>query len=310
MNINRNPVQAADAVVIAEMRAANAENKRKVIGPEARSDSDAILSAEPPAPEGVRYERGVLAGVPGWWCRSDHAVPGAGLLYFHGGGYVVGTAAEARYLAAKLVGLSRAEAFVPDYRQAPEDPFPAAVEDAVSVYQALSAIAEKIVLAGQSAGGGLTLALLGILAKRDKRQRQPLGAAVLSPWTDLALTGESFVSKDEADPFVTKPVLQHFADLYLQGADPTNPAASPLYGPVPGTTLPVRIDVGDQEVLLDDSLRYAEKIANAGLSVSLNVWEGMPHGFQAIASLGAADASLKEIGAFLQGCLLRTHATA
>jgi acetyl esterase/lipase len=105
-------------------------------------------------------------------------------------------------------------------------------------------------------------------------------------------------------------VLQHFADLYLQGTDPTNPTASPLYGPVPGTTLPVRIDVGDQEVLLDDSLRYADKIANAGLSVSLNVWEGMPHGFQAIAGLGAADASLKEIGAFLQGCLLRTHATA
>ena len=142
MNINRNPVQAADAIVIAEMRTANAENKRKVIGPEARSDSDAILSAEPPAPEGVRYERGLLAGVPGWWCRSGNAVPGAVLLCFHGGGYVVGTAAEARYLAAKLVGLSRAEAFVPDYRQAPEDPFPAAVEDAVSVYQVLSAIAE------------------------------------------------------------------------------------------------------------------------------------------------------------------------
>ena len=87
MNINRNPVEAADAAIIAEMRAANAENKRKAIGPEARSDSDAILAAEPPAPEGVRYERGLLGGVPGWWCRSGNAVPGAGLLYFHGGGY-------------------------------------------------------------------------------------------------------------------------------------------------------------------------------------------------------------------------------
>ncbi|HET9378094.1 MAG TPA: alpha/beta hydrolase fold domain-containing protein [Chthoniobacterales bacterium] len=309
MNINRNPVEAADAAIIAEMRAANAENKRRVIGPEARSDSEAILSAEPPAPKNIRYERGLLGGVPGWWCRSGNALPGAGLLFFHGGGYVVGTAAEGRYLAAKLAEVSRAEAFVPDYRQAPESPFPAAVEDAMSVYQGLSAITEKIVLAGISAGGGLALALLEILANRDKRQRQPLAVAVLSPWSDLALTGKSLVSKDEADPFVTKPVLQHFADLYLQGADPTNPAASPLYGPVPATTLPLRIDVGDQEVLLDDSLRYAEKIANAGLSVSLNVWEGMPHGFQTIASLGAADASLKEIGSFLQGCLLRTQAT-
>jgi acetyl esterase/lipase len=310
MNINRHSLRPEDSVVIAEMRAANVENKRKVIGPEARGDSEAILAAEPPAPKSLHYLREMVAGVQGWSCRPANALPEARLLYFHGGGYVLGSAAEARYVAAKLAVLSRAEAFVPDYRQAPEHPFPAAVDDAVAVYQALSATAEKIVVSGQSAGGGLTLALLGILAERDARQRRPLGAALLSPWTDLALTGESYVSKDEADPFVTKPVLQHFADLYLQGADPLNPAASPLYGPVPNTAVPVRIDVGDQEVLLDDSVRYAEKIANAGLSVSFNVWEGMPHGFQAIGTLGAADAALGEIGVFLQGCLLRTHAQA
>jgi acetyl esterase/lipase len=137
-----------------------------------------------------------------------------------------------------------------------------------------------------------------------------VGAAAFSPWADLTLKGETHVSRAEADPFVTREVLQHFAELYLQGADPTDPTASPLYGPPPRNAAPLRIDVGDFEILLDDSVGYAKKFADSGLSVSLHVWEGMPHGFQAIGTLQAADAVLKEVGAFLQSCLLQTHASA
>jgi acetyl esterase/lipase len=108
-----------------------------------------------------------------------------------------------------------------------------------------------------------------------------VGVAVFSPWADLALTGDSYVSRAEADPFVSKATLKHFADQYLKGTDPTNPAASPLYGLTPRTSIPVRIDVGNHEILFDDSVRYAEKVTRAGLSVSLNIWDGMGHRFQA-----------------------------
>lgn len=237
-------------------------------------------------------------------------MPGVGLLYLHGGGYVAGSAIAARPVASQLARLTRSEAFVPDYRQAPEDPFPAAVKDTVAVYDALGKTAEKIVVSGESAGGGLLLSLVGILAERNNYQRQFVGAAAFSPWADLTLKGETHVSRAEADPFVTREVLQNFAELYLQGADPTGPTASPLYGAAPRNAAPLRIDVGDFEILLDDSVRYARKFADAGLRVSLHVWEGMPHGFQAIGSLAAADAVLREVGAFLQSCLERTHAPA
>lgn len=303
----RHPLRTQDAVVISELRAASAEHKGDLIGPEIRVNPDAELAAAPPAPEGVQYQRDSVAGVPGWWCLPADALLGARLLYLHGGGYVAGSATAARHVVAQLALLTRSESFVPDYRQAPENPFPAAVKDAVAVYDALAATAEKIVASGESAGGGLLLSLMAILAERNDSQRQFVGAAAFSPWADLTLKGETHLSRAEADPFVTREVLQHFADLYLQGAEPTDPTASPLYAPAPRNGPPLRIDVGDLEILLDDSVRYAKKFADAGLCVSLHIWEGMPHGFQAIGSLGAADAVVKEVGEFLQSCLLRTH---
>ena len=305
MNANRYGLSAADAAVVAEMRAASAEHKSDLFGPEARSSSDAELAAAPPAPQEISYQHGTVAGVPGWWVRPVNATPGARLLYLHGGGFVLGSATATRHFAAHLALRIRAEAFVPDYRLAPENPFPAAVEDAVKVYDALSATAEKIVVSGDSAGGGLALALLGTLAGRDEKQHQPVGVAVFSPWADLALTGDSYISRAEADPFVSKATLKHFADQYLKGTDPTNPAASPLYGLTPRTSIPVRIDVGNHEILFDDSVRYAEKLTRAGLSVSLNIWDGMGHGFQAaIGVLGNSATAIEDVGAFLQSCLL------
>ena len=195
-----------------------------------------------------------------------------------------------------------ADTFVPDYRLAPEHPFPAAIDDAVAAYRGLIADgSERIVVVGDSAGGGLTLALLSILAAdTTKGMIPPVGAAVMSPWTDLALTGDSFETRAEADPIFTRGVLQAFADMYLQSQDATNPKASPLYARLDDLP-PIRIDVGNDEVLLADSIRYADRARAAGVEITLSVWEGMPHAFQS--SLGqflAAERSVIAISDFLR----------
>jgi acetyl esterase/lipase len=126
----------------------------------------------------------------------------------------------------------------------------------------------------------------------------------MSPWTDLALTGASLSTRAEADPVFTKAVLAHFAGLYLQGGDPKDARASPLYGAAPGRAPPIRIDVGDDEVLLDDSLRYAQRLRDANLNIAVHVWAGMPHVFpSALGRLAAADAAVDGIGAFLSDCM-------
>ncbi|WP_206521664.1 alpha/beta hydrolase, partial [Mesorhizobium sp. M7A.F.Ca.CA.001.05.1.1] len=182
------------------------------------------------------------------------------MLYIHGGGYVLGSAEALANFAGQIAARVGADIFVPDYRLAPEHPFPAAIDDAVAAYRGLVAEgAERIVVVGDSAGGGLTLALLSILAAdKTKGLVQPVGAAAMSPWTDLALTGDSIETRAEADPIFTRGVLQSFADMYLQGQDATNPKASPLYAQLRGLP-PIRIDVGDDELLLADSIRYADR---------------------------------------------------
>lgn len=195
-----------------------------------------------------------------------------------------------------------ADTFVLDYRLAPEHPYPAAIDDVVAVYRGLVADgAKRIVVAGDSAGGGLTLALLSILAaEKAEGSVQPLGAAVMSPWTDLALTGASFETRAEADPIFTRGVLQTFAEMYLQGQDAAHPKASPLYARLDDLP-PIRIDVGDDEVLLAGSVRYADRARAAGVEITLSVWDGMPHVFQS--SLGqflAAERSVNAIGDFLR----------
>jgi monoterpene epsilon-lactone hydrolase len=302
--ITRRPLSSQDAATVQAMRASAAAHKGEIFGPEARPAFNAGLAAGTPAAPDVRYREDVVGGVAGCWCEPANAKPDARLLYLHGGCYVLGSAEALRNFAGQFAIRAYAKTFVPDYRLAPENPFPAAVDDAVAVYRGLADDAEKIVVAGDSAGGGLTLALLAILAGQDDRQRQPVGAAVISPWIDLALTGASLNTRAAADPIFTKSVLAHFAGLYLQGADPTDPRASPLYGLLPRVLPPIRIDVGDDEVLLDDALRYAERLHAADLNVAIHVWGGMPHVFSsALKRLSAAETAMNEIGAFLRDCL-------
>ena len=293
------PLPPQDTAAIAAMRHAASAHKGEILGPQARPMFDAMLAATPAAVD-VRLEPGTVGGVAGWWARPHGAKPGARVLYIHGGGYVVGSARAWANFAGQIAQRAGADAFLPDYRLAPEHPFPAAIEDAAAAYRGLVAQgAERIVVAGDSAGGGLAMALLSILAA-ESGTPQPFAAAVMSPFTDLALTGASIESRAEADPIFTRGVLAAFADFYLQGQSAVDPKASPLYAGLAGLP-PIRIDVGDDELLLDDSRRYAERARAAGAEVTLSAWTGMPHVFQSgLGHFLAAEQSIDAIGAFLR----------
>jgi len=292
------PLAAEDRPIVAAMRQATLPHKGQSMGPEARPIFDAMMSATPVARD-VTFDAGTVGGVGGWWCRPAGAVPGRRLLYLHGGGYSLGSAQAFRNLASQLAVRIGAEAFLPDYRLAPEHPFPAALDDAIAAYNGLLANGPVgIVVAGDSAGGGLALSLLTRLAA-DKDITHPLGAAVMSPWTDLALAGASMDSRAEADPIFTRGVMAEFATAYAHGRDAMDPGLSPLYASLTGMP-PLHIEVGDDEILLEDSVRFAERAAAAGVQVSLSIWAGMPHVFQSsVGSLGAAGRSLDAIGQFL-----------
>ena len=240
----------------------------------------------------------------GWWCRPDDAVAGAAILYFHGGAYVVGSARACQHFVGQVAAPAKGAAFVPEYGLAPEHPFPAAVDDAQACYRGL--VEEgfgKIALAGDSAGGGLAMVLLSLLVVAEAwavSGLRPAGAAVMSPWTDLALSGMSMETRAEADPLLTKESLASTARLYLGGHDPRDPLASPLYGDLAGLP-PVRMHVGEDEVLLDDSLRYGERIESQGGTVQIHTWQGMTHVFPSnVTLLHAAKEALDDIGNFLR----------
>ena len=297
------PLAPQDAPVVAAMRAAAASHKGEINGPQARAPFDAMIGAAPAATD-VRIEPGVVGGVPGWWCRPVAARPDARILYVHGGGYVLGSARAFCNLVSQIAQRTRTDTFIPEYRLAPEHPFPAAFSDVCAAYRGLGEGGPgAAAVAGESAGGGLVLALLQAAAQNPRVLPRAVGAAVISPWTDLALTGASYRTRADADPIHTRGSLGGLAGHYLQGQDATDPRASPLYGPLGGLPL-VRIDVGEDKVLLDDSRRYAERARAAGSQVTLAVWAGMAHAFpSSVGKLAAAGEALDAIGAFLNGRL-------
>ncbi len=281
------------------MGAAVRSHKGQMRGPAARVPFDGILEAVPMA-EGVTYESETINGVPGWWCRPPQARVGEAILYLHGGWYSLGSALAYRNLAGQIAARAGVETFVADYRLAPEHPFPAAVLDAQACYQGLlDRGTQRIALVGDSAGGGLALVLLAHATTSAAGSRQPVGAVALSPTTDLALTGASWETRAEAEAYFTRPQVVEFVQAYLGETDPANPMASALYGDLQGLP-PVRVHVGTDEMLLDDSLRYVERAAAAGVDAKVGVWEGMLHVFpSSVGRLDAAAQALDEIGSFL-----------
>ncbi len=223
------------------------------------------------------------------------------ILYFHGGGYATGSIAAHRGIVAKFVRAAGVPALLFDYRLAPEHPFPAAVDDAVAAYRYLLAQgveAAHIVFIGDSAGGGLALATL--LALRVQGLPLPVGAAVMSPWTDVTNSGASWVSNAQADPLTWKESQVVFAAYYAGEHDPADPLISPLFGDLHGLP-PLLIYVGGDETLLDDSTRFAAKAQAAGVQVTLHIGAGLFHCYPACAPLfPEATQALAEIGQFVR----------
>ncbi|WP_406294411.1 alpha/beta hydrolase [Embleya sp. NBC_00888] len=221
-------------------------------------------------------------------------------IYLHGGGYVYGSLRSHGGLVSEIARAAHSRMFFVDYRRAPEHPYPAALDDAVAAYENLLASgvpAREVVFAGDSAGGGLVLGTL--LRLRDLGLPLPAAAACVSPWTDLAGTGESFRTLEDDDPLVSKHIVALVAGSYLAGAEPTTPYASPLYGDPAGLP-PVLIQVGSREILLSDAERFTAALRRAGSTGVLEVWPGMVHVWHLhYTRLGKARQAIARLGGWL-----------
>ncbi|MBY0334283.1 MAG: alpha/beta hydrolase [Acetobacteraceae bacterium] len=261
---------------IAQIRAMLAARPRPAELAERRRRLDA-LGSQFGLPGDVATEAAAAGGVKAEWTATPGADPGRVLLYLHGGGYVSGSIASHRHMVAEAGRQAGIRTLALDYRLAPEDPFPAGLEDAMAGYRFLldSGIAPgRIAIGGDSAGGGLTLALL--VSLRDEGLPLPGCAWVVSPWIDLEQLGESMASLAAVDPMIQGPYLGEIARAYLNGADPRTPLAAPLHAELRGLP-PLLIQVGAAEVLLDDSVRLAARAGAADVAVTLEVWPEMIH---------------------------------
>src|SRR6266849_293168 len=294
------PLDPEDAAITAAMRAMVSSSKGARPGIEARGQFDALMESVLPRGD-VTFEADTLGGVPGLWVHPADWRSGEAIVHLHGGWFNFGSAKAYRHLVGHIAARAGARAFIPDYRLAPEHPFPAATDDVLACYRGLAGSGvRRIALTGDSAGGNLAL----VLASRVTGEAVPtnatlVGVAVLSPVTDLTLSSATYDTRADADPFFTRPQVAALVHSYLGNADAKHPLASPLHGQLTGMP-PVRIHVGDDEVLLGDSLRYAERAVAASVDARLDVWMGMPHGFPAnIGRLKAAAQALDAVGAFL-----------
>jgi monoterpene epsilon-lactone hydrolase len=261
-----------------------------------------VLAARSTPPDEVSWEPVTAGHVACEWIHGPTRKGKQAVMYLHGGCYIFGSAATHRDLIGRLSLATGMWVLAPDYRLAPEHPFPAAVDDALAAYRWLLGTgieAGRIVIAGDSAGGGLALATL--LALRDEGDPLPAAGVLLSPVTDLTCSSDSYASRAASDPFFTRQQMVTLVAHYLAGADPASVLASPIYADLTGLP-PLLVHVGSDEVLLDDATRLAERARSAGVEVDLRVWDGMWHDFQRYAGRGVVEAqeSIDLIGAFIK----------
>lgn len=246
----------------------------------------------------IEIER--AGGVPAAWVSAPEARTDRVILYLHGGGYMIGSLESHRDICERLSRAARARVLQIDYRLAPEHPFPAALEDAVSAYRWLldqGVSPDRVAIAGDSAGGGLTMSTL--LSLRGSNDRLPACAALMSPWVDLECASGTMRSKAGVDPLVTAALAGGMASAYVNGGNLRNPLVSPIHANLAGLP-PMLIHLGSREALLDDSLGLAANAGAADVDLELKIWRGMIHVFQLFASrLDEGAASLDELGSFV-----------
>ena len=266
------------------------------------------LMARIPVPDDVQQSPTTIGGVGAIEVTARGADADGVILYFHGGVYVIGTAAATVPLVGDLARRTGTRAITLDYRLAPEHPYPAAVADAQDAYQGLleqGVDAGQIALAGESAGGGLAVATL--LALRDAGIPLPSCAFLMSPYADLTLSGDSIADREAVDRTLTPEGLRLRIPDYVAGADASDPLISPVFADLTGLP-PLLIQVGSNEILLSDALRLAERAAMADVTVTLDVTDSVPHVFQAFAAmLDEADAALDRASTFLRTNLAATE---
>ncbi len=254
-----------------------------------------------PTPADVAIEHVKAPERTAEWLRPPDVRSDAAVLYLHGGGYVIGSPRSHRHLAAAIARAAGTRALLLDYRLAPEHPFPAALDDAVAAYEWVLAhgiAPARIVVAGDSAGGGLTVAML--LALRERRLPRPAGGVCISPWVDLTFGGASYTTRAAADPIVTREGIKAMAEAYVGTGDRKAPLISPLFADLRDLP-PLLVHVGTDEVLLDDARGLAERARSAGVDVTLEEWPAMIHVWHwFLPMLDEAQGAVANIGTFVR----------
>ena len=247
----------------------------------------------------IRYTEVLIEGMYGEWVRLNRAHTKKNvILHCHGGGYSTGSSMYARTLTSKLADASGMDVLCFDYRLAPENPYPAALEDAMKAWNYLMLLgygAKDVIVTGDSAGGNLALALT--LKLKEEERILPAGLVLMSPWTDLTSSGKSFETKEELDPVLTREYIERMITAYAENMDLQNPYISPLFGNFEGFP-PVYIQVGENEILLSDSLRLQKKMEEAGVLVTEDCFPGMWHVFQ-MSPFKTAYEAMDKIAAFI-----------
>ena len=293
----------ADAAEIAAIRAMLAARPRPADLAERRRRLD-WLGSQWPMPTDVRVEPADAGGVPAEWTVTPGADPARVILFLHGGGYISGSIQSHRHMLVQAGREAGARTLALGYRLAPEHPFPAALEDALAGYRSLLTqgfAPGHIAVAGESAGGGLAIAAL--VSLRDAGDPLPACAWLSSPWVDLGNNGTTMAAKAAVDPLISKPYLDELAGMYLHGADPDTPLASPLRADLRGLP-PTLIQVGSAETLLDDAVRLAGAAGAVDVGMTLQIWPNMIHAWHLFyAQLEAGRRSLAEAGAFMRAAM-------